>query len=246
MPEKNIRIDVQYDGSNFCGWQIQSDVTTIQGEIERAIEQVTGKSVSLHAAGRTDSGVHALNQVANFRIDHTIETAKYKDAINHYLPDGILILKASEVAMDFHARKSAKWRHYRYLIGLQRSALYNNLRWEYIYPLNCERMNQIAEFIKGVHDFSAFCVVSSQKEDNNCHILAAEWSRNSGQLVFDIRANRFLHTMVRSLVGVMVDAGRDKDCLTLEQIRDILESCDHTQIIRVAPARGLYLKEVGY
>lgn len=246
MAEKNIRLDIQYDGTDFSGWQVQPNVPTIQGEIEGAIKKVTGQNVSLHAAGRTDAGVHALNQVANFRIDHDIPVEKYKDAINFYLPRKILILKSSEVSSDFHARKSAKWRHYRYIVGLSISALSYNYRWEYEYPIDLDRMNEIAKYIVGLHDFSAFCVVSSQKEDNRCEIILSEWKRLGNQLIYEIKANRFLHTMVRSLVGVMVDAGRERDYLTLDQFKDILNSCDHTKIIRVAPAKGLYLKEVGY
>ncbi len=246
MAEKNIRLDIQYDGTDFSGWQVQPDVPTIQGELEGAIKNVTGQKVTLHAAGRTDAGVHAINQVANFKIDHNIPAEKYKDAINFYLPRTILIIKSAEVDIDFHARKSAKWRHYRYVIGLNKSALSYNYRWEYEYPLVLDRMSEIALNIVGSHDFSAFCVVSSQKEDNRCEVTLSEWKRLGNQLIYEIKANRFLHTMVRSLVGVMVDAGRETDYLTLDQFKDILSSCDHTRILRVAPARGLYLKEVGY
>lgn len=246
MTEKNIRLDIQYDGTDFSGWQVQPDVPTIQGEIESAIEKVTGKRVNLFAAGRTDAGVHALNQVANFKVDHYLLPEKYKDAINHYLPNTILIMTSIEVSQDFHARKSALWRQYRYVIGLELSALYYGYRWEYPFPLNIDRMGQIANCIKGVHDFSAFCVLSSQKENNDCDVMSCGWRQDESQLIFDIQANRFLHTMVRSLVGVMVETGREKDFLTLEQFKNILRSGDHTRVKTVAPTRGLYLVAVGY
>lgn len=248
MALKNIRLDIEYDGTDYSGWQVQNNAVTIQGKIEEAIEKVTGQKAPLHAAGRTDAGVHALGQVANFRIDHYLPPEKYRDAINYYLPKTILITGSTEVPDDFHARKSARSRHYRYMIGLQKSALYFNHRWEYPFPLNMERMNEVAGFIKGVHDFSAFCVVSSQKENNDCEIKYSEWRMAGSLLVYEIVANRFLHSMVRSLVGSMVEAGREgeKDYLTLNQFKDILKSCDHTLLKNVAPAKGLYLVAVEY
>jgi tRNA pseudouridine38-40 synthase len=246
LPLRNIRLDIQYDGTEYSGWQFQTNAATVQGHIESAIYQVTGKKVNLYGAGRTDAGVHALGQVANFRIDHDLTPEKYKDAINFYLPGKILITDSHQVSPDFHARKSAKWRHYRYLIGLQRSAHYFNLRWEYPYALDLDRMRRIADYIRGAHDFSAFCVVSSQKENNECNILVSEWHEEESQFRFEIRADRFLHTMVRSLVGCMVEAGREKDFLTLNAFEDILKSGDHTRIKTVAPARGLYLVAAGY
>jgi len=246
MARQNIRLDIEYNGTEYSGWQVQNNAVTVQGNIETAIEKVTGKKVALHAAGRTDAGVHAMGQVANFRIDHHLPVEKYRDAINYYLPETILIKKASAVPDEFHSRISAKSRHYRYLVGLEKSALYYNFRWEYPYQLNMDRMNEVARNIKGIHDFSAFCVVSSQKENNDCDIRFSEWRLVGSLYIFEIIANRFLHTMVRSLVGTMVDAGREKDYLTLTQFENILNSGDHTRIKNVAPARGLYLVAVEY
>jgi len=246
LAKQNIRLDIEYNGRDYSGWQVQNNAVTIQGKIEAAIEKVTGLKAALHAAGRTDAGVHAMGQVANFRIDHYLEAGKYKDALNYYLPENILINKSSAVPDDFHARKSALSRHYRYLIGLEKSALYHDFRWEYSYPLNLDRMNEIARNIMGVHDFSAHCVVSSQKENNDCEIRYSEWRLVGSLFIYEIIANRFLHSMVRSLVGSMVDAGREKDYLTLKQFEDILKSGDHTKIKNVAPARGLYMTAVEY
>lgn len=243
---RNIRLDLEYDGIDFSGWQIQPELPTVQGEIENAIARVTGQKVTLYGAGRTDAGVHALGQVANFKIEHSFPPEKFKDAINFYLPRSILVLRSEEVDEAFNARKSAAWRYYRYVIGCRRSALYFNYRWEYEYPLEIERMNEMTSSILGRHDFSAFCTVSSLKENNECDIISAGWREDADTLVFEIKANRFLHSMVRSLVGVMVDAGREKDYLTLENFKDIMTSGDHRRIKKVAPARGLYLVAVGY
>ena len=245
MPPTNIRLDIQYNGTEYSGWQIQANATTIQGKLEEAVHKVTGCKVSLHAAGRTDAGVHALAQVANFQIDHSLPPEKYRDALNFYLPNDILVTASVRVPDDFHARKSAKWRHYRYLIGLESSALYYNLRWEYARKLDIDRMNEIADYIKGMHDFSSFCVVSSQKENNECNILISRWHQEEAQLRFEIRADRFLHTMVRSLVGSMIEVGR-RNGLTTNTFKIILQSGDHTRIKTVAPARGLYLVAAGY
>jgi len=185
-------------------------------------------------------------KVENFKIDHYLKPGKYKEALNFYLSDSILITASSPADDSFHARKSARWRHYRYLIGTRHSALYHKYRWEYDLPLALDRMNECAAYITGRHDFSAFCVVSSLKENNECIIEQAIWKQDGDRLVFDIRANRFLHTMVRSLVGVMVEAGREKDYLTLDNFKDIIKSCDHTRLKTVAPPRGLYLVAVGY
>ncbi len=246
MVEKNIRIDIEYEGTAYSGWQIQENAMTVQERVQNAVKSVTGIDVNMIPAGRTDAGVHALGQVANFWIDHYLEPAKYKDALNYYLPDDILIKQSCEVGGNFHARKSAIWRHYRYIIGKRRSALYRNLRWEYPFGLDISRLKKAAGEISGVHDFKAFCVVSSQKENNECDIMKADWFENEEEIILDIRANRFLHTMVRSLVGLMSDTAKEKDYLTLDQFRDIFQSGDHTRIKTVAPARGLYLVEAGY
>jgi tRNA pseudouridine38-40 synthase len=243
---KNIRLTIQYDGTEFCGWQYQPGKPTIQGEIERAIARVTGQKATVYGAGRTDSGVHALGQVANFNTDHYLVPEKFKDALNFYLPRSVVIVRSDLVPESFHARRSARWRRYRYLIGLERSALYYRFRWEHLYPLNLERMKEIAASIVDIHDFSAFCVVSSRKNNCHCRVISAEWQRRESALIFEICADRFLHTMVRSLVGAMVDAGKDKDYLTLDKFKDILHSGDHRRIKTVVPARGLYLVEVGY
>ena len=246
MPERNIRIKIQYDGTEFAGWQVQPNQVTIQGEIERALKELTGRDITLYGAGRTDAGVHALAQVANFRVDFNLPAIKFREALNFYLPNTILITESLEADEKFDSRWSAIWRHYRYVIGKERSALYFNRRWEYGYSLNVARMNRMAALIQGWMDCATFCTVSSQKENNDCNIISAGWIEDEETIRFEIKANRFLHSMVRSIVGLMVEGGREKDYLTLEKFKDIIKSGDHTRIKIVAPARGLYLVAVGY
>jgi tRNA pseudouridine38-40 synthase len=207
--------------------------------------------VRLTGAGRTDAGVHALGQVANFAVDHPLEPARFADAINFHLSDDIRILSSNEVPFEFDARRSAAWRRYRYLMSSRRSALYRKLRWEHHYELDERSLAQAADLIVGEHDFTPFCVVASRKEDNRCTIYHSKWRRFGGLWVYEIRGNRFLHSMVRSLVGAMVNAAtvnRDRNSLnlTLDDIGSMLQGLKSERNPFTAPAQGLYLVSVGY
>lgn len=248
---KNIRLLIEYRGSSFAGWQFQPGQSTVQGEIESAIEKTTGQRVSLHGAGRTDAGVHALGQVANFQIDHTLEVARYKDALNYYLPGDIHIRSAEETTPQFHARFDATWRRYRYLIAAERSAIYRDLRWENESAVRRELLDKAAKMLVGEHDFAPFCVTASLKENNRCMIYQSKWRQVGPLLVYEIRGNRFLHGMVRSLVGAMVNLAaeqQDKNMsnLTLADFGDTLQGNRPERVVFTAPAHGLYLVAVGY
>ncbi|UCC44578.1 MAG: tRNA pseudouridine(38-40) synthase TruA, partial [Candidatus Zixiibacteriota bacterium] len=221
-----------------------------QDEIVGAVFKTTGKRVSLIGAGRTDAGVHALGQVANFHITHDLEPARYREALNYYLPDDIRIWDAVESHPEFHARYDARFRRYRYLIGEAASALYRHQRWHQP-GLDLSELREAAKHIVGEHDFSAFCVVSSRKEDNRCRIDHSQWRQIGPLLVYEIRGNRFLHSMVRSLVGAMANlARREQDRnprnLTLGRFKDILIAPGEERNVFTAPAHGLYLVSVGY
>ncbi len=248
---KNIRLTIEYRGTNFSGWQIQKRQTTIQGEIVEAIESTTGEVVHLTGAGRTDAGVHALGQVANFRINHHLEPEKYKSALNHYLHEDIYIHEAVEVEPQFDSRRSALSKRYRYILGLSRSALYRNLRWEMTTELDFDLLKETAKLVVGEHDFEAFCVTASRKEDNRCRIMHSKWHKMGPLLVYEVRGNRFLHSMIRSLVGAMANvAMMRKDShpenLTIEQFADIIHAPSGQRIVFTAPAHGLYLVSVAY
>ncbi len=251
MAEKNIKLVIEYDGTGFAGWQSQKQQTTIQDTIAEAIFKTTGVKVNLIGAGRTDAGVHALGQVANFIIDHRLESGQYRDALNYYLPDDIRIKSAADVGPDFNARRNATFRRYRYLIGLEKSAIYRNLRWDCRRQLDFDRLAEAAAALLGEHDFTPFCVVSSRKESNICRIDRSCWRRVGPLMVYEIRGNRFLHSMVRSLVGSMVnlaaaDPDNNKLNLTLAGFKDILRSNTDQRVSFTAPAHGLYLVSVGY
>lgn len=251
MPERNIKLLIEYKGTSFAGWQIQKEQPTVQGAITDAIFEVTGSHVTLSGAGRTDSGVHALGQVANFKIDHRLEPERYRDALNFYLPDDIRIRASEEVPADFNARFSAIFRRYRYLIAGEKSALYRDYRWELSAPLDSTELKQAAALVLGEHDFTPFCVTASRQEDNRCTIHHSQWRAIGPLLVYEIRGNRFLHSMVRSLVGAMVNIAtieRDNHPanLTLDSFADIIRVPSETRIPFTAPAHGLYLVAVGY
>ncbi|MDF1544387.1 MAG: tRNA pseudouridine(38-40) synthase TruA [bacterium] len=251
MPGRNIKLIIEYEGSNYAGWQIQKEQVTVQGLLTEAVTKITGCEVSITGAGRTDAGVHALGQTANFRIDHRLEPERYAEAMNYYLPDDIRVQSSTEVADSFNSRFDAVWRRYRYLLSSRRTAIFRKLRWERRGELDYGLLRQGADLILGEHDFRPFCVVASQKEDNRCRIYQSRWYRWGDLMVYEIRGNRFLHSMVRSLVGAMVNLARtDQDenphNLTLARFADILQSGNEERIVFTAPAHGLYLRSVGY
>jgi len=244
MTARNIKLVLRYDGTEFAGWQYQPRQRTVQGEVQAAIRKLTGKTVTLYAAGRTDAGVHALGQVVNFTTDSPLPVKKYRDGLNFYLPDDILVHTAEEAPESFHARYGAIYRHYRYLIDSDRSPLHRKRRWEVGHELDLGALKAAADHIRGEHDFSTFCVVSSRLKDNRCLVYESCWRAEDALWTYEIIGNRFLHTMVRSLVGLMIEVGRG--ALTMRQFKSIFVSGDHTAVTHVAPARGLCLVAVGY
>ncbi len=251
MSEKNIKITVEYKGTAYAGWQYQPNQSTVQGELIKAIFRVTDQKVPVIGAGRTDAGVHALGQVANFRINHSLPAEKYRDAINFYLPDDIRVKDSTEVDAGFHATRDANFRCYRYLMSREKSALYRDMRWENPVELDFDKLTAAAAMITGEHDFSAFCVVASRKEDNTCRIDYSRWRRVGPLYIYEIRGNRFLHSMIRSLVGAMtnlaaVSADNNSRNLTLNKFGDIINAHADERNVFTAPAHGLYLVSVGY
>lgn len=244
MRQKNIKLTLEYDGKDFAGWQYQPSRRTVQGELETAIRKLTGKKATLYAAGRTDAGVHAVGQVANFKTISNLSPKKYRDALNFYLPGDILVHRADEVPIDFHARYDAIYRSYMYSISRKRSVAEQGRCWEIPAELDFARLQAGAEHVRGEHDFSAFCVVSSQKANNRCLVYDSRWREEEHILKYEITADRFIHSMVRSLVGLMVRLGQAN--IDEKQFKQILCGGDHRAIGRVAPARGLCLIAVGY
>lgn len=249
--ERNIRLEIEYEGTAYAGWQLQNGARTIQGEITGAVKKVTGRQVNLIGAGRTDAGVHALGQVANFRVEHDLEATRFRDALNYYLSEDIRILHSGEVPLEFHARFDARQRRYRYLVSPELSAIYRLQRYHLTREIDYALLQKAASRVLGKHDFAPFCVVASRKENNECEVSFSRWFRYGSLLVYEVRANRFLHGMVRSLVGGMlnlatVEPDQNRLNLTLQSFSDMITAPTDERVAFTAPAHGLYLVKVLY
>jgi len=242
---QNIKLLIEYDGSDFVGWQTQPNGPSIQGELEKALGEILQEPISTIAAGRTDAGVHARGQVASFKTSKSVTPDLIQRGLNVLLPPQIVVLAAEQVPDSFHARYSAKARIYRYHLALRPSALQRNQCW-YVggYTIREDLLQQCAELLLNEHDFSSFCKVDASANHFRCTVDRASWQRIGTELIFDIRANRFLYGMVRALVGTMVEVARGHRRFT--EFQEILEAKDRTRAGVSAPARGLFLEEVVY
>jgi len=244
---RNIRLLLEYDGTRYHGWQRQSDAVTIQGVVEAAVARLTGEAIALIGSGRTDAGVHALGQVANFRINSAIPLTAFHKGLNSLLPRDIAVLEATEAPPEFHARKSARAKTYEYRIlnRPNRSPLNHHYAWWIAPRLDLAAMAGAAAALPGEHDFAAFRASGSDNINPVRRVLAAEWRDDSGGwLVFTITATGFLRGMVRSLVGTLAAVGRGKAPATV--IAELLESGARHLAGPTAPPQGLYLVEVFY
>ncbi len=241
---RNIKITVEYDGTNYHGWQWQENADTVQGRLMEAIHRLTGETPTLTGAGRTDAGVHARGQVANFSIKKDLPLHKIEMGLNAYLPRDIVVKSAEEVPLTFNARFDARRRVYHYYISPKRTALLRHMTWQFFAFFEEARLHQTAQLILGEHDFGAFSRVEVQSAHKRCIVYESRWFWQNDVLVYRIVANRFLHGMVRTLVGTMMDCARGK--ITVDDFQQIFHSRDRTQSGPAAPARGLVLESVEY
>jgi len=244
---RNIKLLIEYDGTNYLGWQVQPRGLTIQGIIEGKLALLMGETVHLVGSGRTDAGVHAFGQVAHFKTKNQMDVHTIQRALNSLLPPDIVIQRAEEVKEDFHARKQSKSKTYEYRILNRniRSAFYREYAWHIPQTLNIGEMKKATRSLKGEHDFSSFQSVGSPKKTAVRNVTRAEWKRGrDGLLRFEVEANGFLKQMVRAIVGTLVDVGKGK--ISSEEFRRILDSKDRKKAGPTAPPHGLFLKEVRY
>jgi tRNA pseudouridine38-40 synthase len=269
---RNLRITVAYDGTDFSGWQVQPGRSTVQGALASAIGRLTGENVLPQGSGRTDAGVHALAQVASFETNSSIPEENWIGALNDILPASIRVLQVGEAEPEFHARKSARAKTYRYRI--LRAAIcppfLARYVWHYPYPLEEAAMVEAAGVVVGEHDFSSFAAVDPERverlaaEENGAEtnlqmgnartikvratnvrtIFSSEWKREDDELIYTVRGSGFLHNMVRNLVGTFLLIG--KGAVSLDGLRIILEARERTAAGPTAPAGGLYLVNVEY
>lgn len=241
---REVKLVIEYDGTNFVGWQTQANGRSVQEEITKVLDQVLQEPISLIGAGRTDAGVHARGQVAGFRTKSTLGLGSLHSALNGILPDDIYVKSVEEAPPGFHARYDAKERLYRYFIVLTPSAIGRMYHWYVKYDLNVEAMNTIARQVRGDQDFESFCKYEAEVNHYRCTVTHSEWYQRGDELHYEIRANRFLHGMVRALVGTMVDVGRGYT--PVDEFTGILEARDRRKAGMAAPPHGLFLEEVVY
>ncbi len=241
-----IALLIQYDGSAYHGWQIQKDPETVQGHIERALHKVLGQKIGLIGSGRTDSGVHALGQVAHFEIDECgIPERNLWMALNRELPADIRLIASTTASDDFHSRFAANRREYLYQIATRPNVLHRHTQWHVRYPLDMDKLQALSKVILGEHDFSSFCYAGTETENMVCTLSSASWViSESGTLHFKVSADRFLHHMVRMLVGSMIEVARGK--WSIDHFSDLLNTPHRQSHTITAPANGLALIQVSY
>lgn len=243
---KNIMVEIEYDGTNYSGWQIQPNSRTVQEEIMKALKKLTGEDIQVNGSGRTDAGVHAYGQVASFTFKGNIPVDRLPAALNSNLPKDISIRNAAEVPMDFHARYSAIGKRYIYHIyqGKYRTALYRNYSYHVPYKLDISKMKEGAKLLLGTHDFKGFMSSGSSVENTVRTIHRLDLINENNHLYIHIEGDGFLYNMVRIIAGTLVDLGRGK--IPVDQIRKAIERKDRTLAGHTAPPQGLFLDCVFY
>jgi len=238
------KLIIEYDGTDYCGWQRQDNAKTVQEEIEKALNEFGEGNISVTGAGRTDSGVHALGQVAHFDLRREIEPEELKSALNAKIPSDIVIKHLENAQPEFHARYDAVRRKYLYVISKYPTAIGHRFSWFPPYIYKFDLLCSLASDILGEHDFAGFCKLKSRKENTKCTVFLSNWYENDAQVIFEIQADRFLHSMVRLIAGTMLDIARGR--FKTDTIIEILESRDVNQAGTALPAQGLFLAEVIY
>ncbi|WP_417746022.1 tRNA pseudouridine(38-40) synthase TruA [Rosistilla oblonga] len=249
---RTFRLTIGYDGFRYAGWQVQADLPTIQGELQRAFAELTGERVSITGSGRTDSGVHAIAQVASLTTDAWRSSdAALGRAINTKIPDDITVYRCEEMPVDFHALRDAVGKRYRYQlqIGGVRDAFDFRYFWHHHVQLDIEAMRQAAAMIVGTHDFACFQATGSERKTTvrTIHDLAlttGQGRAGQGHLIVEVEANGFLYNMVRNIVGSLVEVGRGKHPPTW--IEELIAGRDRNQAGPTAPAHALFLLRVDY
>lgn len=243
---RNIKLTIEYDGKDFNGWQKQPNKLNIQGEIERAINEITGEEVELIGSGRTDAGVHSLGQVANFKTNSNIPIEKFPIALNTKLKQSIRILSAEEVEEKFHSRYNCKKKTYRYVINNSKNgtAIYRNLEYNFSQYLDVEKMNKAAQYFVGEHDFKAFKASGTSSKSSIREIYMAKVYKENENIIIELTGNGFLYNMVRIISGTLVDVGIGK--IQPEDIIKIIKLGERERAGKTLPPQGLYLVKVVY
>lgn len=243
---KNIKLIVEYEGTAYSGWQKQNDVDTIEENVEKAIEKLTGEKTKLIASGRTDKGVHALGQVVNFKTQSIVPGENYKLALQEHLPDDITIVDSKEVDIRFHSRFDAKGKVYRYKVynGKRPRALYRNFYYHYSYDIDLSKIREASKHLLGTHDFKSFMGRKCSAKSTVRTIKDISIEKEGDIVEFVIEGNSFLRYMVRIIVGTLLQIGTGK--IQIEDISNIVDGRKRKYAGITAPAHGLYLEKVFY
>ncbi|MCK4812786.1 MAG: tRNA pseudouridine(38-40) synthase TruA [Candidatus Marinimicrobia bacterium] len=241
---KRYILHVEYDGTRYAGYQLQPDVITIQGELETALEAIYHAPVRIHASGRTDTGVHAHYQIIHFDPPCELKNLNLKAALNTLLTGDIRVINTAIQDETFHARYSARERRYRYIVSTRETALDRFRVWRFFHSLDFLAMQECASILLGEHDFTSFCSAQAEVNHKRCTILRSAWEQDETRLIYYINGNRFLHSMVRSLVGTMVEVGKGR--ITPDEFASMLELRDRSAGAVTAPPQGLSLIYVRY
>ncbi|CAG0996378.1 tRNA pseudouridine synthase A [Anaerolineae bacterium] len=249
MTARTVQLVLHYDGTAFAGWQLQPEQRTVQGEVERVLAGLCGHRVVAQGAGRTDAGVHARGQAVGVQVPEKWTAPNLRRALNALLPDDVWVAAAHEMRPEFHARFSATSRRYAYQVGTDeaaRSPFRRKTEWAYRHPLRREWLDESAALLLGEHRFIGFAVrgTAPPTDSHRCTVLEARWLDRPGGLTFIIEANRFLHHMVRFLVGTMLDQASGKRAATA--VSDLLIAETNDEVSPPAPAHGLTLERVTY
>lgn len=241
-----IKLTIEYDGTNYVGWQIQPNGVSVQQRVELALGQLLGEPVRVHSSGRTDAGVHALGMVCHLSTNRELPISAWRDGVNRYLPDSIVVRVAEKVAEDFHARFSAQGKRYRYTI-LQdevRSPLNRHFSWQVRQSLDLEALRCAASLFVGKHDFAAFRTTGCAAENTVREIFSVMLQKDGNLLHINVSGNGFLKNMVRMIVGTLIEIGRGKR--PVEDVSELLDGRPGGGPALTAPAQGLCLMEVWY
>jgi tRNA pseudouridine38-40 synthase len=239
-------IDLSFKGTAYHGWQLQPNARTVQEEIEKALQMLTGSETKTTGAGRTDTGVHARHFIAHFDSDHDLpaNSADFLYKMNAILPGDILIHGIRPVGPDSHARYSAVSRTYKYTITTEKDPFTPEFSWFYRFPLDVEKMNLAAEKLRAYSDFTSFSKLHSDVKTNRCQIFEAGWTIEPPKLIFTIKADRFLRNMVRAITGTLTEIGRGK--MDINELDAIIEGRDRRLAGFSVPAQGLMLWKIEY
>ncbi|MCL5027643.1 MAG: tRNA pseudouridine(38-40) synthase TruA [Bacteroidetes bacterium] len=235
-------LTIQYDGTNYAGWQIQNNASTIQQKITDSIEVILKEKINLIGSGRTDTGVHALGQIANFRSENEIDLYKFKYSLNAILPFDISIIDIQKVNPSFHARFDAKKRSYIYLFSKFKSPFFIKYSYYYHGKVNCDLLNELSKNFLGEKDFTSFSRKNSDTGNKICNIYEVRWKETKGMIIFKIEADRFLHGMVRTIIGTLLKAVNEGE----NYIENVFTQKDREAAGEAVPPNGLFLFKVKY